>query len=582
MVLGIRRMNSFQNGSHRQPAHFARKRSSWNWDWWTLSSLILAGLAVTPVVSVLYLSLQPSGGIWSHLLETSLPIYITNTLGLMGGVGIWVLVTGLATAWLVTMCRFPGRKLFEWLLLFPLAIPAYVMAYAYTDLLEYSGYVQASLRGFFGWENASDYWFPEIRSLGGAISLMGLVLYPYVYLLARSAFLEQSVNILEASRVLGRGPWRTFFTVSLPSARPAISVGLALALMETLNDYGTVDFFAVPTMTTGIIDIWLGMGNLAGGSQIAALMLIFVVLLISLEYFSRRRRRYYQQTASRFRSLPSYQLHGTSALLAIVVCGLPVLAGFILPAIVLARLSAHFFSRSWTPHFQELALNSLWLSITAAVVAVAIALFVNYSRRLRGGPLLIFATRISSLGYAVPGAVLAVGILIPFAAFDNTLDTFFRHQFGISSGLLLSGTVFAVLFAYIVRFLTVAVGQIESSLDKVPLSVDMAARTLGYRAGETMIHYHIPLIRGGMLTALIVVFVDCMKELPATLILRPFGFETLATHIYHYASDEMLGEAALGSLTIVAVGVLPVLLLSRFISTSRSAYERVYESEPAR
>ena len=216
------------------------------------------------------------------------------------------------------------------------------------------------------------------------------------------------------------------------------------------------------------------------------------------------------------------------------------------------------------------------------MAAVVVALFINYSRRLRGGPLLIFATRISSLGYAVPGAVLAVGILIPFAAFDNTLDTFFRHQFGISSGLLLSGTVFAVLFAYIVRFLTVAVGQIESSLDKVSLSVDMAARTLGYRAGETMLHYHVPLIRGGMLTALIVVFVDCMKELPATLILRPFGFETLATHIYHYASDEMLGEAALGSITIVAVGVLPVLLLSRFISTSRSTYERVYESEPAR
>jgi iron(III) transport system permease protein len=543
---------------------------------------MLAGFAVTPVASVLYLSLQPSDGIWSHLLGTSLPIYITNTLSLMGGVGIWVLVTGLATAWLVTMCRFPGRKLFEWLLLFPLAIPAYVMAYAYTDLLEYSGYVQVSLRELFGWNNSSDYWFPEIRSLGGAISLMGLVLYPYVYLLARSAFLEQSVNILEASRVLGRGPWRTFFTISLPSARPAISVGLALALMETLNDYGTVDFFAVPTMTAGIIDVWLGMGSLAGGSQIAALMLLFVILLISLEHFSRRRRRYYQQTASRFRPLPSYQLYGTRAFLAIVVCGLPVLAGFILPTIVLARLSAHFFSRSWTPHFQELALNSLWLSITAAVAAVAVALFVTYSRRLRGGSLLAFATRIGSLGYAVPGAVLAVGILIPFAAFDNALDAFLRHQFGISSGLLLSGTVLAVLFAYIVRFLTVAVGQIESSLDKVPLSVDMAARTLGYRAGETMIHYHIPLIRGGMLTALIVVFVDCMKELPATLILRPFGFETLATHIYHFASDEMLGEAALGSLTIVAVGVLPVLLLSRFISTSRPTHDHEYRREPSR
>lgn len=572
-------MSAFKNTPHGRTALFLPNR---HWDGWTLGSLMLAALALTPVASVVFLALQPSGGIWRHLLETSLPVYIKNTLVLMGGVGICVFVTGIATAWLVTMCQFPGQKLFEWLLLFPLAIPAYVMAYAYTDLLEYSGPVQASLRGFFGWQTQSDYWFPEIRSLGGAIALMGLVLYPYVYLLARSAFLEQSVNILEVSRVLGRGPWRTFFTVSLPGARPAISVGLALALMETLNDYGTVDFFAVPTMTAGIIDIWLGMGSLAGGSQIAALMLLFVALFISLEHFSRRRRRYYQQTTSRLRPLPSYPLGGTRALLAIMVCGVPVLAGFILPVIVLAMLSAHYFSYSWTPHFQELALNSLWLSSTAALVAVAVALFINYSRRLRGGPLMVFATRIASLGYAVPGAVLAVGILIPFAAFDNVLDTFLRHQLGISSGLLLSGTVIAVLFAYIVRFLMVAVGQIESSLDKVPLSVDMAARTLGYGAGETMIHYHIPLIRGGMLTALIVVFVDCMKELPATLILRPFGFETLATHVYHYASDEMLGEAALGSLTIIVVGVLPVLLLSRFISTSRSTYERAYETEPPR
>jgi iron(III) transport system permease protein len=551
---------------------------AWYVDWWTIGSLILACFAVTPVASVLYLSLHQSSGIWGHLLQTSLPVYITNTLILAMGVGILVLVIGLATAWLVTMCRFPGRKLFEWLLLFPLAIPAYVMAYAYTDLFEYSGPVQTTIRSFFGWQTANDYWFPEIRSLGGAICLMGLVLYPYVYLLARSAFLEQSTNILEAARVLGRGPWSTFFTVSLPGARPAISVGIALALMETLNDYGTVDFFAVPTMTAGIIDIWLGMGSLAGGSQIAALMLIFVILLISLEYFSRRRRRYYQETASRFRPLPSYPLSGTRAFIAVVVCGVPLLAGFILPVIILTELSIRYFSRSWTPHFQELAINSLLLSGIAAVATVTIALFINYSRRLRGGLLLLFVTRVASLGYAIPGAVLAVGILIPFALFDNFIDTVFRHQFGISSGLLLSGTLIAVLFAYIVRFLTVAVGQIESSLDKVSLSVDMAARTLGYRAGETMIRFHVPLIRGGLLTALIIVFVDCMKELPATLILRPFGFETLATHVYHYASDEMLGEAALGSLTIVLAGVLPVLLLGRLIAKSRSISRTVYET----
>jgi iron(III) transport system permease protein len=343
--------------------------------------------------------------------------------------------------------------------------------------------------------------------------------------------------------------------------------------MEALNDYGTVDFFAVPTMTAGIIDVWLGMGSLSGGAQIAALMLFFVIILVALEHLSRRRRRYYQQTTSRFKPLPSYKLGGVRAVIAVAICTGPVLVGFIIPVIILAKSSYRNFLYSWTPSFRELAINSLWLSGIAAGAVVVVALFITYSRRLRGGPILFVATRIASFGYAVPGAVLAVGILVPFAAFDNTLDRFLVNYFGISSGLLLSGTIIAVLFAYMVRFLTVAVGQIESSLGKVSLSVDMAARTLGYRAGETLVRYHIPLIRGGVFTAILVVFVDCMKELPATLILRPFGFETLATHVYHYASDEMLGEAALGSLTIVVVGVLPVLLLSRFISTSRSMYE---------
>jgi iron(III) transport system permease protein len=554
---------------------FIAARARLRWNGWSVGSLILAGLVFTPVASVVYIALNPTGDIWRHLLATSLPIYLTNTFILMAGVGCGVFVTGISTAWIVTMCEFPGRKLFEWLLLLPLAMPAYVIGYAYTDFLEYSGPVQECLRTFFGWQTSKDYWFPEIRTLGGAIAVMGLVLYPYVYLLARSTFLEQSVNVLEVSRVLGRGSWLSFFTVSIPAARPAISVGVALALMETLNDYGTVDFFSVDTLTAGIIDVWLGMGSLVGGAQIATVMLVFVTLLITLEHLSRRRRRYYQQAISSFKPLPVYQLERGRALLAFAICAIPVLLGFILPVTILAMLSVQHFPHSWTPEFRELTINSLWLSGTAAVLVVTIALFINYSRRIQGGLLLFAATRFASLGYAVPGAVLAVGILIPFAAFDNALDHFVRHQFGISSGLLLSGTLVAVLFAYIVRFLTVAVGQIESSLGKLPLSLDMAARTLGYGARETMIRYHIPLIRGGMLTALVVVFMDCMKELPATLILRPFGFETLATHVYHYASDENLGEAALGSLTIVLVGLLPVALLNRFISRPRSTQRPV-------
>ena len=530
---------------------------------------MLAALAVMPVAAVLMFAFGDSGDIWAHLVKTSLFGYVKTTLWLMLGVGVSVFVTGVSTAWLVTMCRFPGRKVFEWLLLLPLAMPAYVIAYAYTDFLEFAGPVQGLLRTIFGWQTARDYFFPEIRSLGGAIMMMGLVLYPYVYLLARSAFLEQSVNVLEASRTLGRGPWRTFSSVSLPAARPAIAIGVSLALMETLNDYGTVDFFAVYTMTAGLVDVWLGMGSLAGGAQIATTMLVFVVLLIMLERMSRRHQKLYQQASSRYKPLPGYRLRGAKAAAAVTACALPVLAGFVIPVAVLGRLTLVYFDRAWTPEFQVYVFNSVALSAAAAAIALAIALFVAYSRRLHGGKILAFGTRVATLGYAVPGAVLAVGILVPFAAFDNAVDAFLRQYLGISSGLLLSGTVGAVLFAYVVRFLAIAMGQVESSLEKVSPSMDMAARTLGYRAGQTLVRYHLPLIRGGMLTAAMIVFVDCMKELPATLLLRPFNFDTLATHVYQFASDEMLGEASLGSLTIVGVGLIPVVLLSRMISRTR-------------
>ena len=536
---------------------------------WTLGTVMLALLAVTPVVTVVWLAVHPSDDIWQHLLDTSLPVYLSNTLLLMLGVGVSVLLTGVVTAWLVTMCRFPGRGMFEWLLIFPLAIPAYVIAYAYTDLLEYAGPVQMVLRGLFGWSSPRDYWFPEIRSLWGAMVLMGVVLYPYVYLLARAAFLEQSVNVLEVSRVLGHGPWRTFYSISLPAARPAVAVGVALALMETLNDYGTVDFFAVRTMTAGLIDVWLGMGSLAGGAQIATTMLVFVIALITLERISRRHQKVYQQSSTRFRALPAYRLTGWRAFAASGLCAIPVTVGFVIPVAVLSYLAVLYFEDSWTSEFRTYALNSLTLSSIAALAALGVALFIAYSRRLGGGRLLGVAARVASLGYAMPGAVLAVGTVVPFAAFDNSVDAFLRTHLGISSGLLLSGTVVAVLFAYVVRFLAVALGQIESSLEKVSPSMDMAARTLGYRAGQTLLRYHVPLIRGGMLTAVMIVFVDCMKELPATLLLRPFNFETLATHVYQFASDEMLGEAALGSLTIVVVGLIPVLILSWMISRSR-------------
>lgn len=536
---------------------------------WLLGALFVALIVALPIGSVIYLALFPEENIWGHLAATVLPAYVSTTLALMLGVALGTLFIGISTAWLITMCRFPGRGIFEWALLLPFAVPAYISAYVYTDLLEYAGTVQIFLRQLFGWRSAADYWFPEIRSLGGAICVMSLVMYPYVYLLARAAFLEQSPHMLDASRTLGYGSWGSFFKVSLPSARPSLAVGLALVLMETLNDFGTVDFFAVRTLTAGIYDVWLGMGNLGGAAQIAGVMLAFVVFLITLERLGRHKQQHFQ-TAKRFQDLPGYQLTSWRAAGAVLLCLLPFLAGFIVPAGILASYAIDRFSVSWTADFQVYAGNSLLLSGTAALLAVLIGVFLAYSRRLQGGIMLLALVRFCSLGYAMPGAVLAIGVIIPLASLDNSLDALMRRYAGISTGLLFSGTVVAILFAYVVRFLAVSLGAIEASLGKVTPTMDMAARSLGQGSGGVLLHVHLPLIRGGILTAALIVFVDCMKELPATLILRPFNFDTLATYVYQFASDELLEECALAALMIVAVGLLPVILLSRTITQTRS------------
>ncbi len=535
---------------------------------WFWGALAVALAVAMPVASVLWLALYPEENIWPHLAATVLPGYVHTTLALMTGVALGTLVLGVATAWLVTLCRFPGRRWFEWLLLLPFAVPAYVIAYVYTDLLEYAGPVQSGLRALFGWSGATQYWFPPIRSLGGAMAMMTLVMYPYVYLLSRAAFLEQSPSLLELGRSLGLGPWASFFRVSLPIARPAIAVGLSLVLMETLNDYGTVNYFAVRTLTAGIYDTWLGMGNLGGAAQIAGVMLTFVVLLVTLERLGRRRQRHFQ-TARRYQALPGYRLTGWRAGLAFVACLLPVLAGFVVPALVLGRYALARWESSWTPDFQGYALNSLLTSGAAALLAVLVGVLLAYSRRLHGGRLLQGMVRFSGLGYAMPGAVLAIGVIIPFAALDNSVDALMRQFFGVSTGLLLSGTVFAIVFAYLVRFLTVSLGAVESSLGKITPSMDMAARSLGHGPWSILLKVHLPLIRGGLLTGALVVFVDCMKELPATLILRPFNFDTLATYVYQYASDELLEQCALAALMIVVAGLAPVLLLSRTIARGR-------------
>ena len=537
-------------------------------DGWTVGTVLIAAAVAVPVLAVVGIALTPTDDIWSHLASTVLPSYIANTLLLMLGVGAGTLFLGVGTAWLVTMTRFPGRRLAEVALLLPMALPAYVIAYVYTDLLEYAGPLQKGLRGVFGWSGPRDYWFPEIRSLGGAVAMMTLVLYPYVYLLSRAAFIEQSVCLLEASRTLGRGPWRSFFTTALPLARPAIVIGVSLVLMETLNDFGTVDFFAVHTFTLGIFDVWRNMNSIAGAAQLASLLLTFVMVLVFLERGARRRRRFHH-TTGRYQALPRERLATVPGVLAAAACFTPVLLGFGLPAAVLAAYAVTHFAHTPIAEVLAHAGNSVLLSGTAAALALVLAVFMAYGARIKGGPVLEAASRLAAMGYAVPGSVLAVGVMVVLAGIDNSVDGFMRDTFGVSTGLLLSGTIAAVTFGYLVRFLALALGTVEAGLGKVTPNMDGAARSLGHGPFATLRRVHLPLVRSSLLTAAMLVFVDCMKELPMTVILQPFNFQTLATFVHQYASDEQLGEASLAALAIVAAGIVPVVLLSRAIARSR-------------
>jgi len=551
-----------------------RTRSSWS-----VAALVVAAVVCLPLLSVVWLAFFPEENIWPHLFRTVLSTYIINTLVLMFGVAVGTLLIGTTCAWLVTHHDFPGRAIFNWALLLPFAVPAYVIAYVYTDLLEFAGPVQSLLRDTFGWKLANEYYFPSIRTLPGAIIMMILVLYPYVYLLARAAFLEQSASIAEAARSLGVSRSARIFHVALPMARPAIVVGLSLVMMETLNDYGTVDYFAVSTLSAGLYDVWLGMNNLGGGAQIATLLLVFVMVLIGLEKSSRRHQQNFQPTSSRFRPTKRTALSRPLSITAMLFCALPVLLGFGIPALVLGDYTITYFEESWNRDFRQAALHSIGLSTVAAIAAVFIGVLLSYSKRLHPTRNMNFSVGLASLGYAVPGAVLAIGIIIPFAAFDNAVNALAKQLFGFSTGLLLSGTVFALVFAYTVRFLAMAYGSINSSMKKISPHMDDAARSLGHSPGTILQKVHLPLIRSGILTAALVVFVDCMKELPATLVLRPFNFETLATQIYQFASDELIGQSALYALLIVVVGLVPVILLSVRIDRSRELSGRTVVGE---
>lgn len=524
-------------------------------------SAVVAVLIGLPVASVLTNIFRGgTSAVWQHLASTVLPEYVANTLWLCAVVGLGVVVVGVATAWLTAMHQFPGKRFFEWALVLPMAVPSYVLAYVYTDFLQFVGPVQSALREFFGWTRA-DYWFPDVRSLGGAAVLFVFVLYPYVYLTARTAFIERASGMLEASRTLGVGPWRSFFRVSLPLARPAVAAGTALALMETLADYGAVSYFGVQTFTTGIYRAWFSLGDRIAAAQLAAALLGFVALLLVFEHVSRGRARFHN-TTGRNRPMVGSALHGIPALLAFVTCALPVAIGFILPGGLLLRLALIEGDAQFGIQFFRLARNSFILAGVTALLAVLMALLLAYGARLSKGRLADALNRVAGLGYAVPGSVIAVGVLIPVTQLDNWLAAQWLSWFGVNPGLLLTGGIAALVYAYLVRFLAVALQTVNASLSKVTPAMDEAARSLGEAAPGILRRVHLPMLRGSLLTAALLVFVDVMKELPATLVMRPFNFDTLATQAYVLASDERLAEASTASLAIVAVGLLPLIVLS--------------------
>lgn len=548
-------------------AHRFRARITPHFSVWATILFVIALVVALPVIVVFSHIFLPAGDVWQHLAATVLPRYLTNTFWMVLLVGTGTLVIGTGTAWLVVMCRFPGKRVFEWALLLPLAVPTYVIAYAYTDFLQVAGPLQSMLRDITGWEYG-DYYFPNVRSLGGAATLITLVLYPYVYLLARASFLEQSVCVLDVGRTLGRGPWHLFASVAVPLSRPALVGGVSLVLMETLNEFGAVQFFGVDTFTTGIYRTWFGLGEPVAAAQLAACLLAFVIVLVLLERWSRGKRRYFH-TTNRYQQLPEYPLAGWRAGAALLACLLPVLVGFLLPSGILLNLAIEEGDSLFGARFIGFAANSLGLSVGAAVLAVGMALLLSYGVRIHNTPFARVSSRVASMGYAIPGSVVAVGILIPFAWLDNTINVWFNEHYGNVIGLIFSGSAFILIYAYVARFLAVSFNAVEASLGKVTPSMDAASRTLGQTAGGTLRRIHTPMMRSSLLAAGILVFVDAMKELPATIILRPFNFDTLAVRAHNLASDERLAEASTASLAIVVVGIIPVILLSLAMRRSR-------------
>lgn len=544
--------------SQTPAALWSRRRLAprFRFNFWPAAAVVLALLVAVPMFVVIWSLTSPESEIWRHLWETQLVELVWNTVRLIIGVGVGVLILGTGLAWLITMYRFPGRSAFEWLLILPLAMPAYVIGFVFLSIFDYAGPVQTSLRSVFG----SDAWLPEVASFGGLAAVMTLVLYPYVYMLARSAFAEQSASKIEAARSLGASTWTVFWHVALPLARPSIAAGLALALMEALADFGTVAIFGYSTFTVAIYRVWFGMFAREAATQLASLLMLFTLVLYLLERASRGRARFYQ-TEGTVRAIVPKKLRGWRAYGTSLVVGTVLGVAFVLPV---GQLVVWIIGRNEFDHrYLEFLWNTLRLGAVTAAIAVVAAVVIAYGLRLSRSRIVPAFAGLASMGYALPGSVIAVGVLGPLAFLDHSIDALLFSTLGISSGLLITGSMIGLVFAYLVRFLAVSYQTVDASLVKITPSMDMAGRSLGARTGGVLWRIHLPLIRHGLTTAAILVFVDVMKEMPATLLLRPFGYDTLAVRVWQLTSESFWEAAALPALTIVMVGMIPVFLLTR-------------------
>lgn len=529
---------------------------------WSLAGYAVATILVLPLVALILQALQPDEAVFGHLMATVLPTYIINSLLLIFWVSLGALLLALPCAWLMARCEFVGRRYLQWALLLPLAMPGYIVAYVYTDLLDYAGPVQRSLRSIFGWSSPQDYFFPDIRTLGGAACMLSLVLFPYIYLLVRTAFMEQSLSLAHASRIMGCSPWQSFWRLSLPMARPALAVGVALVAMETAADFATVNYFSVPTLTTAVYDTWLGYGNLTAAAKLSAIILLVVFSLIGFERFARRKQQLFQKQ-SRIQASDLYRLSTVQTAVALSFCATLLLLAFLLPFGILLSYAIGYFEQSWDESFWQLSLNSLSLALITSLICCLIALLLMFVRRISPRPSDALPSRLASTGYALPGTVLAIGVLVPLTVLDFAINDL-ADLLGLNGpGLILTGSVVALIFAFCVRFVAIAIGSVESSYKRISPSLDMVSLTMGQGPRQLLQRVHLPLLGKGLFAGALLVFIESMKELPAALLLRPIGFENLATYVFQFVSDEKLEHGALAAIVIVLVGLVPLIYLNR-------------------